>query len=153
MKVLTEPTALEADALGANAFALPQGLVGFPDYTRAELMYQHDQLPFLGMKLQGPLGSINFVVIEPGGVIQDYEPELFDNDAAGLDLTDPSEAMVLTIVTLQRRVPVQATVNLVGPVIVNRRTRIGRQLIIANYSRYSARHPLVEVARAEAATA
>ena len=35
-------------------------------------------------------------------------------------------------------------VNLIGPIVVNRRTCIGRQLVISNYSRYSAHHALVE---------
>jgi flagellar assembly factor FliW len=47
-------------------------------------------------------------------------------------------------VTLQRQNPLEATVNLVGPIVVNRRTREGRQFVISNYSRYSAHHPLVE---------
>ncbi len=51
--------------------------------------------------------------------------------------------MVLNIVTLQQHSPLDATVNLIGPILVNRRTRIGRQLVIANYSKYSARHVLV----------
>ena len=59
--------------------------------------------------------------------------------------------MVLNIVTLQRQDPVEATANLIGPVIVNRRTRIGRQLVISNYSKYSAHHALVEQSQAPAA--
>jgi flagellar assembly factor FliW len=86
---------------------------------------------------------VNFVVVEPAGVVPDYEIELFDLDAAALDLADASQAMILNIVTLQPKSALAATVNLVGPIVVNRRTRIGRQLIIANNSRYSARHPLV----------
>ena len=154
MKVLTDSSPFETEIIGANTFALPQGLVGFPDYTHAELLYQPDQLPFLWMKLRGPKDSINFVVLEPGGIVKGYEPELFDADAVSLDLSDPSEAMVLNVVTLKHRDPVEATANLIGPIIVNRRTRIGRQLVISNYSRYSARHLLVtnepEAARASA---
>ena len=52
--------------------------------------------------------------------------------------------MVLNIVTLRRQNPVEATVYLIGPIVVFRRTRIGRQLVISNYSRYSAHHALVE---------
>jgi flagellar assembly factor FliW len=154
MKVLTDSSPFETEIIGANTFALPQGLVGFPDYTHAELLYQQEQLPFLWMKLRGPKDSINFVVLEPGGIVKGYEPELFDADALSLELSDPAEAMVLNVVTLKHRDPVEATANLIGPIIVNRRTRIGRQLVISNYSRYSARHLLVtnepEVARASA---
>jgi flagellar assembly factor FliW len=52
--------------------------------------------------------------------------------------------MILNIVTLRQQQPIEASVNLVGPLIVNRRTRIGRQLVISNYSRYSAHHQLVD---------
>jgi flagellar assembly factor FliW len=51
-------------------------------------------------------------------------------------------------VTLKRHHPVEATANLIGPIVVNRRTRVGRQLVIANYSRYSAHHALVENSQA-----
>ena len=143
MKVLTESPVLEPEAINQNTFALPQGLVGFPDYTHAELLYQQDQLPFLWMRLSGPKGQVSFIVIEPGGIIPNYEPELFDADALSLDISEPSEAMILNIVTLKNRVPVEATVNLIGPIVLNRRTRIGRQLVISNYSKYNARHLLV----------
>jgi flagellar assembly factor FliW len=144
MKVLPElyPTDLEAPA--SNTFTLPHGLIGFARYTHAELLYQPDHLPFLWMTLHSPNDTVNFVVIEPGGIIPGYEPELFEDDAFTLDLADPAEAMVLNIVTLRRQSPVDATVNLVGPIIVNRRLRVGRQVVIANYSRYNAHHPLVE---------
>ncbi len=144
MKVLPELHITPPDTIGDNAFALPQGLIGFADYKRAELLYLPEHLPFLWMKLSGPEGSVNFVVIEPGGIIPGYELEIFDNDAANLDLSDPTEAMVLNIVTLHSNSPLAATVNLVGPIVVNRGTRIGRQLVIANYSQYSARHTLVQ---------
>ena len=148
MKVLPElyPTDLEAPS--ANSFSLPHGLIGFEAYKEAELLYQPDHLPFLWLKLTSPRDAVHFVVIEPGGLIPDYEPELFDEHALGLQLLDPSEAMILNIVTLQRQTPLEATVNLVGPIVINRRTREGRQLVISNYSRYSAHHSLVEKTQA-----
>jgi len=144
MKLLPELISADVETIGENAFALPQGIIGFGDYRRAELLYSSSHLPFLWMKLQGPGETKNFVVIEPGGIVPGYELEIFDHDAASLDLTDASEAMILNIVTLRHQSPTDATVNLIGPILVNRRTRIGRQLVIANYSRYSARHLLVQ---------
>ena len=89
-------------------------------------------------------------MIEPGGIIPNYSPEIFDEDALQLDIRDASDAMVLNIVTLLRQTPVEATVNLIGPIIINRRTCIGRQLVISNYSRYSAHHTLVDHSPAHA---
>jgi flagellar assembly factor FliW len=129
---------------------LPQGIIGFTAYTRAELLYLPDHLPFLWMKLANPdtRDVLQFIVIEPGGIVPGYEPELFEADALQLDLYDPAEAMILNIVTLQNRQPVEATANLIGPIVVNHRTRIGRQLVISNYSRYTAHHALVENSQA-----
>jgi len=144
MKVMPDlyPTDLEAPS--ANSFTLPSGLIGFENYRQAELLYQPDHLPFLWLQLTGTRGAMQFVVIEPGGLVPDYEPELFDEHALALDLHDASEAMLLNIVTLQRQNPLEATVNLIGPIVINRRTRVGRQVVISNYSRYSAYHSLVE---------
>jgi flagellar assembly factor FliW len=153
MKVLPELHTSPPDTIGANAFSLPRGIVGFADYPRAELLYQPESLPYLWLKLNGPRGAVNFVVIEPGGIIPGYELEIFDSDAEALGLTDPAETMVLNIVTVLQQEPLHATVNLVGPIVVNRRTRVGRQLVLANYSRYSARHVLVHPEMADCATA
>lgn len=131
----------------ANHFQLPQGLIGFKDYTCAELLYLPDHLPFLWLKLSRANGAgdpVHFIVIEPGGLVPGYNPEVFDADAEGLALRDASEAMVLNIVTLRQQNPLDATINLVGPIVMNRRTRLARQLVISNYSLYSAHWPLVE---------
>lgn len=151
MKVLLETPSAELDQQVANLFTLPQGIIGFRDYTRAEILYQPDHLPFLWLKLSNGQDAVHFIVIEPAGLIPDYTPEVFDDDAAQLELRDSSEAMVLNIVTLEQQRPLEAKVNLIGPILVNRRTKIGRQLVISNYSRYSAHHPLVESTQAATA--
>lgn len=152
MKVLFELSPTDLDTPPSNEINLPQGLIGFGAYKRAELLYMPDHLPFLWMKLSGPTDHLHFIVIEPGGIIPGYEPEIFDEDAEQLGITDPAHAMILNIVTLRSQNPVEATVNLVGPIIVNRQTRVGRQLVISNYSKYSAHHALVENPQASTAT-
>ncbi len=144
MKVLPELYPTDFDTPPANQLELPHGIIGCAQYKRAELLYLPDHLPFLWMKLHSETDDLHFIVIEPGGIVPGYEPEIFDLDAEALDLRDPAEAMILNVVTLKRQHPVEATVNLIGPLVVNRRTRIGRQLVISNYSRYSANHALVE---------
>jgi flagellar assembly factor FliW len=150
MKVLPETTSLEKENPAAGLIRLPQGLVGFPKHTMLEFLYQPDQLPFLWMRLHGP-EPIHFVVIEPRGIIPDYELELFDEDTEFLGLNAPEEAAIFNIVTIYGRLPVEATVNLVGPVIVNRRTGLAKQVVLANHSRYSTHHPLIEPGPTDAA--
>jgi flagellar assembly factor FliW len=150
MKVIPEIYPTVFGASPANEIILPQGIIGFADYRRAELLYLPDHLPFLWMKIGGAHDGIHFIVIEPGGIVPGYEPQIFDEDALQLDLHASTEAMILNIVTLKRHDPVEATVNLIGPIVVNRRTRVGRQLVISNYSRYDAHHALVENSQAPA---
>ncbi|MCX6934492.1 MAG: flagellar assembly protein FliW [Verrucomicrobia bacterium] len=148
MKVLPEFYPTDFDVPPANELILPHGIIGFSQFKRAELLYLPDHLPFLWMKLGEPADALHFIVIEPGGIVPGYEPEIFDEDVAQLEIRDQAEVMILNIVTLKRHHPVEATANLIGPIVVNRRTRVGRQLVIANYSRYSAHHALVENSQA-----
>lgn len=152
MKVLSDlpPAAEMTPPPAANSFELPQGIIGFKEYTRAEILYVPDHLPFLWLKLHRGPDAVHFIVIEPAGLVPGYQPELFDADAEALGLREPSEAMLLNIVTLKNQSPLDAVVNLVGPIVVNRRTRIARQLVISNYSQYSAHWPLVDAAATRA---
>jgi flagellar assembly factor FliW len=152
MKVATSLTPEAPGSSPGNVFALPFGLIGFPSHKRMELAFLPEQLPFLWMRVQGPT-PLNFIVIEPGNVMNDYEPELFDEVADALNLTRPEDAMVLNIVCVQPDHACDATANLVGPVVINRRTGIGKQVVLANHSRFSAYHPLVSGTAAAAAHA
>lgn len=151
MKVIPDIIPIDFGAPRENEIILPSGIIGFSQFQRAELLYMPDHLPFLWMRLHGPdtTDPIHFIVMEPGNMLGDYEPEIFDEDALQLGIDDPSQAMILNIVTLKERQPVEAFVNLVGPLIVNRRTRVGRQLVISNYSLYSAHHTLVDHTQAQ----
>lgn len=143
MKVSPDLYATPVASNNVRRFRLPEGLVGFPEYTHFDLEELPDQAPFLWLHLQGP-SSMHFVVLEPRGVIPDYELELFDEDAEFLAIRESSDAMVLNIVTVKNSDPEAATVNLAGPLIVNRHTGVGKQCILANYARYSAHHRLID---------
>jgi len=148
MKVL-DLTPLDFGQTAINEILLPHGIIGFSAYKRAELLYLPDNLPFLWLRLCGPenLDPVHFVVMEPGSFVPGYEPEIFDEDAEQLGIESAADAMLLNIVTLRNNQPADASINLVGPLIVNRRTRTGRQLVISNYARYSAHHPLIDHSR------
>lgn len=123
-------------------FSLPAGLIGFPDHRSFELLYVPEQLPFVWLRLHGP-EVVHFVVIEPAGFIPDYDLELFDEDATQLGITGNGDTMVLNIVAVRHTEPATATVNLTGPIVVNRVTGRAKQCVLANHARYSAHHPLV----------
>ena len=69
MKVIPDITPIDFGASLANQIILPQGIIGFSQYQRAELLYMPDHLPFLWMRLHGKdaADTIHFIVMEPGG--------------------------------------------------------------------------------------
>jgi flagellar assembly factor FliW len=150
MKVLPDLPPAETTPLDREKIRLPLGLIGFPQHREIEFLYQPAQLPFLWMRLHGP-SPLNFVVIEPANFFPGYEPEIFDADAEYLELASAVDAAIFNIVTLRGKDPLAATVNLIGPLIVNRRNGLAKQVVLANHGRYSARYALVESTAAVAA--
>ena len=78
-------------------------------------------------------------MIEPGGIIPDYAVEISDADVEILGITGSEDTMILNIVTLPSEQSSKISVNLVGPVIVNRNSLVAKQCIINNHDKYSAR--------------
>lgn len=62
-----------------------------------------------------------------GYAMPTYRPEISDEQAAELDITDPDDAAVFAIVTPAKD---RSTVNLLAPVVVNTRTNKAAQVIL-----------------------
>lgn len=142
MKVSPENQTEKETWIKPMEFALPGGLIGLEDATRFELLINEEEKPFMWIRCVDR-HELGFIVIEPASVLSDYNPEIADDDATKLGIEDPADVIVLNIVTLNGDDIEQATVNLVGPIIINRGTLSGKQLIVANYMKFSARHPIL----------
>lgn len=141
MKVTADPVPEHQDAPPAKIeLKFPAGIIGFPEHARGEIFHFAEQLPFQWLRLHGPT-LLHFVVIDPLSVVPDYAPELYDEDAKALGIVDAADAVVFSIVTVRDQG--DTTINLVGPIIANRHTGAARQVVIANYNQYNARHALI----------
>lgn len=119
---------------------MPAGLLGFEHIKHFLLIAKPDEAPFRWLQVKNN-PSLAFIVIEPLYFLPDYRPDIPQTDVDFLGLTTPDNAAVYNIVTVQG--PRRATVNLKGPVVVNRHTGVAKQVVIANASEYSVQHPLV----------
>jgi flagellar assembly factor FliW len=122
---------------------LPFGLIGLADLQWFDLTRIKGSWPFMSM-VSTVGDKFTFVVVDPRGAIPDYEIELSDEDAEALQIQSGEQAIVLNIVTIHSSKPLFVTVNLAGPVIVNRETLKGKQVIIENSKHYSTRHVLID---------
>ena len=118
----------------------PAGLPGFPHAHRFQLAPWNDgETPFLVLcAMDDP--HARFVVVSPWAFYPDYEFGLQEDVAERLGVTEPRDALVFCMVTLCDS-PHHATVNLLGPIVVNRRTLEAAQVVVPAIG-YGVRAPL-----------
>ncbi len=119
---------------------LPLGLLGFERIKQYVLVPDPEAEPFAWLQVVED-SKLAFLVVSPFKVMPDYQPDIEPEDVRFLDLSQASDALVYGIVTLRKGGP--ATINLKGPIIVNRRTLIGKQVILANALNYPVQYPLL----------
>jgi len=72
--------------------------------------------------------GLSFAVVPPGALYPDYLVEIPEADVDLLELRDAGEAEIWVLIT-RKALPVP-TANLLGPIVVNRRTRRGAQVVL-----------------------
>jgi flagellar assembly factor FliW len=118
----------------------PAGLPGFPNAHRFELApWGPAGSPFLLLSSTEE-SDVGFVVVPPWVFYPEYEFELDTGTAERLSLTAAEDAVVFTVVTLRER-PEDSTVNLLGPIVVNRFSHEAAQVVLPSAG-YSVRAPL-----------
>ena len=126
-------------AAPSNRVRLPAGILGFEQFKDYVLLAKPAEMPFAWLSVADS-ASLAFVVINPFLVMPDYAPDIPEADVEFLGLKEANDALLFSIVTLCG--PGRATLNLKGPLVINRHTRVGKQVIIANANNYSVEHPL-----------
>ena len=117
--------------------SFPVPLPGFPELSQFRLFEPPGGYPLKFLEsLEEP--SISFVCIDVAAIKPDYEVPLDDEAAEVLALENPSEALVLALVVIPQD-PRRMTANLAGPLIVNIKTLIGRQVIL-NPEKFPLKH-------------
>lgn len=148
MRVLTRPYG-EMEIDERQRISLPRGLLGFED-LRDWVLLDAVQAPFYWLQsLERP--EVAFVLIDPLVFRADYEPGADPAELAGLELAAPGDALVLVIVTVPSE-GARMTANLQGPLLINRRTRTGRQVVSAD-PRWGVRHVIADELAARRAAA
>jgi flagellar assembly factor FliW len=122
---------------------LPFGLIGLGDMREFDLQPIEGSWPFLTFRSRGDL-EIEFLAVEAKNVFTDYSVVLSDEDAQALNLSSPEDAMILNIVTVHSMRPQFVTANLAGPIVVNRQTLLGKQVVLLQGEKISTVHPLID---------
>lgn len=131
---------IESDQLGtvdvdeSKIVSVPDGLLGFPDIVRFAVVDAGDDATYFWLQaVDDP--QLAFLAAVPWSFFPDYAPVLSDADQEALGLTRPEDAALFCLLTITDEA---VTANLLGPLVVNTATGVGRQVVLGD-SDYSTR--------------
>ncbi|PKK92001.1 MAG: flagellar assembly protein FliW [Candidatus Wallbacteria bacterium HGW-Wallbacteria-1] len=107
-----------------------EGLLGFADSHRFTILSGDEDSLFKWLQSVED-GSLAFIVIEPDLFMEDYSIDLSESDVKGLEIENPEDVNVLTLVTVPSN-PQEISANLQGPLVINSRKLLGKQVISTN---------------------
>lgn len=122
-----------------STIQFPTGLLGFENVKNYVLLADPEEAPFAWLQM-GREPNLSFLVVSPMYVCADYNPDVSEEDIELLGVTNGDDVLVFNIVTLHK--DGSATVNMKGPIMINRQTLVAKQVVPANAADYSIQHPL-----------
>ena len=140
MKVLTKPFGL-IDVDERQRVELPFGVFGFETHRNFVLL-DAEQSPFYWLQ---SLESVKtaFVLVDPQLIRPDYTLDVDPEDLAEIGIQARADMLVFAIVTIPDDTAKKMTVNLQGPIAINRITKVGRQCINQG-PQWTVRHRVME---------
>ncbi|WP_258359761.1 flagellar assembly protein FliW [Moorella sulfitireducens (nom. illeg.)] len=85
--------------------------------------------------------DVAFLLVDPFLFFPGYEVEIPEGLQRELEIKEAADVLALSVVTVPDGDVRRMTANLVAPVVINRKARLGRQFIMEG-TRYTTRHPL-----------
>jgi len=116
----------------------PSGLLGFESFKEYVLLDAERQ-PFLWLQSLD-VQQVAFVLINPFIFRPDYEMNIDNEDLLPIGISDPSKALIFSIVTIPTD-GAPMTANLQGPLVINRDNRLGMQAVLTD-SRWKTKHDI-----------
>ncbi|RLB22863.1 MAG: flagellar assembly protein FliW [Deltaproteobacteria bacterium] len=126
---------------GKRIIHFPEGVLGFPDQKRFVILEHKPGSPFCWLQsVDSP--DLAFVMMSPFLVKKDYLEDLPQSEKEIFQGEDAKDLVVFAFVTIPEGQVEKMTINLLGPILIDVKKRVGRQLVLAG-SDYTTRHPVV----------
>jgi flagellar assembly factor FliW len=122
---------------------MPAGLLGFPEVKEYLIVDPELELPVKWLQARDEL-HLAFVITDPFALLPDYRVELTPLDLMDVGAHATTDLFLVAIVTLPRETTPYPTVNLQGPVLINRANSWAKQLVLVQEV-YHTHHPLTLV--------
>lgn len=117
----------------------PSGLLGFPEWTRYVMLDHDTDAPFKWLHCAEE-ASLAFVVIDPALFNRNYHVTISEEARVEVEGNETDELSLVVILTIPSTDPSAVTANLRGPLLMNPRTRLCKQLVLTED--YPTRYPV-----------
>lgn len=121
-----------------NILTFPEGIPGFEDSKRYIIINNPDEENPFDWLQSVDNGDLAFVVINPFFVKPDYDIVIPESALEKLKIKDVSDVALYSIVVVPEKIE-DMTVNLTGPIVINVREKLGKQIILDDH-RYTTKH-------------
>ncbi len=122
--------------LTQQAIEFPLGIPGFNDHHHFVLNQKPGEKPFAWLRSKSDF-PLAFAVCEAFHLVPDYQFEIDDSQLEVIGSPAPGDYAVLFILRLQPGTPFTIYANLRAPLLINMRTRQGRQIMLMGDVPYS----------------
>lgn len=140
--MLCETKLGEIEVNEGKVLLFERGIPGFEHLRRFTIVELEQTKPFCWLtSLEDP--TIALPIVNPWLVRVDYSFELGEADRKELKLESTEDVEVWVIVTIPQNAPKEATVNLLAPIVVNRKKNLAKQLLLEG-SEYKLKHRIDE---------
>ncbi|OCS86804.1 flagellar assembly protein FliW [Caryophanon latum] len=134
-KFLGEVT-IDEDAI----LTFTEGIPGFPNEKKFVLLPIEADVPLASFQ-SVETAEIGFLVAYPFAFKSDYSFDLSDADKELLQLEQENDVLVYGIVTLKETFQ-SSTINLLAPIVINKATKLGKQIILQDNDKHPLRYPV-----------
>lgn len=139
MKIKTKPYG-EIEVNEKQKLHFPEGIIGFEGSSHYYLIDSKEG-PFYWLQAaEEP--QLAFLLVDPRIFMNNYKLEVKKSDLASLHLDSNDDLLDFAIITVPAD-HLKISVNLMGPIVINRKTREAKQVISEN-DKYTVKHYIVE---------
>jgi len=143
MQINTKPFG-EIEVDNKQIIDFPEGILGFDFINKFIILDSDKNSPFKWMQAYSE-PDLAFIIIRPADFMTGYELQISQCDLDEIDVNNYDELLIFAIVTIPSN-PSEMTANLQGPIIINPKKGIGRQVISLS-DKYLVKHKILDELR------
>lgn len=118
-----------------------EGIPSFEDEKQFVIIPLDEDSPFLILQ-SATTPNLGFVIINPFDYFTDYTVDLSDSTIQKLKIESEDQVAIYTILTVQEPFE-NTTTNLSGPIVINVKDQLGKQIILNN-EKYTTKHHIIK---------